>query len=299
MELDKALERYLRHHRAEGSTPKTLDYHRVTISLFHRFLLAQQHPVSIESLHADYVREWVEEQRGRGLAQKTLATRVKSLKAFMRWLVEEEWLSRDPLAKLRVPKVDVQAKPTLSICEVEALLRTCDRGTLTGARDFAIMLLLFSTGLRAAELIALRVEDFDWQQGLVRIRRGKGGKFRVVPLGSKVDKAIDKYLEYSQRKRQGQDFVFLTDEGEPLTYVVLRHMLVRRGNKAGVKANPHKWRHSAAVHYLRSGGRLETLRAMLGHTDFEMTLHYARIAGVDLATAHETCDPVRSLRVRV
>jgi integrase/recombinase XerD len=76
-------------------------------------------------------------------------------------------------------------------------------------------------------------------------------------------------------------------------------MLTRLEAKTGVHCNPHKWRHSSAIQYLRNGGKVESLRAMLGHTTLTMTLHYARIAGVDLAAAHETADPARSLKVRV
>ncbi len=79
----------------------------------------------------------------------------------------------------------------------------------------------------------------------------------------------------------------------------LQQMFKRRGTAAGIQANPHKWRHSAVIQYLRSGGRVETLRTMLGHTTLEMTLHCARIAGVDLTTAHEAHDPARSSKVRV
>jgi integrase/recombinase XerD len=88
-------------------------------------------------------------------------------------------------------------------------------------------------------------------------------------------------------------------DGAPLTYPALKGLLVRLSDRTGVRCNAHKWRHSAAVQYLRNGGRLEILRAMLGQSTLDMTLHYARIAGVDLTAAHETADPTRSLRTRV
>ena len=122
----------------------------------------------------------------------------------------------------------------------------------------------------------------------------------MVPLGRPVEKALVRYLDHPKRRRDGQtERVFLTDEGTPLTMRGLQVMLKRRGKAADVHANPHKWRHSAAVQYLRGGGRVEALKAMLGHSTLDMTLHYARIAGVDLTAAHETADPARSLRVRV
>lgn len=299
MDLAKALERYLRHHRAEGSSPKTLTYHRDTIALLDRFLATQGERVAIEEFHVDHLRAWVEEQRDRGLSQKTVATRVRSVKAFTRWLVAEEWLAKDPLARFRVPKVDDKPKAVLSVAEVETLLAACNRRRVTGSRDFAILLLLFSTGLRAQELLGLRLDDIDWDKGLVLVRRGKGGKFRVVPLGAKAEKALDKYLQHRLRRDQPQDHVFLNDEGEPLAYQGFKMIFCRLEERTGIHCNAHKWRHSAAVAYLRGGGRVETLKLLLGHATLDQSLHYGRLAGVDLAAAHAIADPARSLKTRV
>ncbi len=132
---------------------------------------------------------------------------------------------------------------------------------------------------------------------MLPIRRGKGGKYRVVPLGGTVERALSRYLDHP--KRPASPFVFVTDDGRPMTHTAVRSLLRRHGERAGVHANQHKWRHSAAITYLRGGGRVENLRAMLGHTKLDQTLHYARIAGVDLTAAHETADPVRALKTRV
>lgn len=247
----------------------------------------------LDELGADTVREWIEDQRSRNLSPHTIATRIRSLRAWTHWLTEEEWLAKDPLRRLKVPKADDKAKQVLTPAEVDKLLATCNRKTDTGRRDYAVMLLLFSTGLRASELLNLRAEDVDWTQGLIVVRRGKGGKFRVVPLGPKVDRALDRYLD---GRTSGP--LFLTGDGQPLQFYGLREALRRHGSKAGVHANPHKWRHSAAIQYLRSGGRVENLRVMLGHTTLQMTLHYARIAGADLAEAHQIVDPTKTLKSR-
>src|SRR3712207_3625137 len=159
------------------------------------------------------------------------------------------------------------------------------------------MLLLYSTGLRASEVCGLHLSDVDWPRGLIAVRQGKGRKYRIVPLSAKVERALERYLAHKDRPDTGDDgLLFLTDEGQPLAYTGLKEMLRRRGNKAGLKANAHKWRHSAAVTYLRNGGRLETLRLMLGHSDYKTTLHYARLAGTDVAEAHEVADPTKTLK---
>lgn len=295
--MERSLQRYLRHHRAQNSSPKTIRYHRDTLerSLL-PFLEARGHSLAITDLTSDDVLAWMEDQQLRGLAQKTIRTRIVSVKAFTRWLVEEEWLPRDPLRKLKVPRVDMVAKAGITPEDAERLLHACDRSTVTGVRDFAALLLLFSTGLRASELVSLQRGDVDWGRGLITVRRGKGGKFRVVPLGTKVERALVKYLDHPRRPER--DALFLTVTGTPMTYKCLQSLLIRLQKRTGVQCNAHLWRHGAAVTYLRSGGRVETLKAMLGHSTLDMTLHYARIAGVDLVEAHTTADPTRSLKTR-
>ena len=132
--------------------------------------------------------------------------------------------------------------------------------------------------------------------GLATIRQGKGKKSRVIPLGPKVEKALTRYLDYTNRPDNSDGPLFLTDDGEPRAYTDLKEVFKRKERKTGIHANPHKFRHSAAIQYLRSGGRVETLRTMLGHSTLDMTLHYARIAGVDLTAAHETADPTKALK---
>ncbi len=300
MDTAKTLERYLRHHRAEGSTPKTLDWHRLSIGQFAAFLAEQGHSGDVEDLHADDLRQWIDRLRDKGLAQKSVQTKVRSVKAFGKWLEVEEYVRRDPFARVKVPKADDKPKDLFDPADVDKLLATCSKTTQTGARDRALILLLYSTGLRASEALGLQTEDIDEDRGAVVVRRGKGGKFRVVPLGRAVERAIDKYLAHPNRKpRPGVSALFLSDEGEPLKLNALQCMLQRRGKDAGVHANAHKFRHSGATQYLRNGGKVEALKAMLGHTTLDMTLCYARIAGVDLTTAHETADPTRSLKTRV
>ncbi len=299
--MDREVQRFLRYHRTAGSSDKTVSWHKHIIGYFQHYLTDEGLPDTVaEGLTLAHARDWLDSLRERGLAPRSLASYCQSLKAFSRWLAEEEWLPKDPLTKLKPPKYDDKAKPTFTPEEVETLLAACtqhNRTPQTGLRDRAIMLLLYSTGLRASELVGLQVADLDWDKGLLLVKRGKGGKFRQLPLMGKAEKALDRYL--SHKDLPGCTAVFQTDEGQPLTQNALVQMLDRYGAWTGIHCNAHKFRHSAAIQYLRNGGKIETLRAMLGHTTLTMTLHYARIAGVDLAAAHETADPARNLKVRV
>ncbi len=255
MDVRQSLDRYLRYHRAEGSSPKTLDWHRLSITQFSQHLATMNHSGDVDDLCADDLRTYIDVLRENGLAQSSVATKARSIKAFGKWLVAEEYAPRDAFTRVKQPRTEDKAKDTFSPEEVSALLTTCDRKLATGARDFAIMLLLYSTGLRASELLALREADMEWEKGLIVVRRGKGGKFRVVPLGRPAEKALTRYLHHPRRQRfENAPVVFLTDEGEALGLNALQLALQRRGKAAGIHTNAHKFRHSAAVQYLRSGG---------------------------------------------
>ena len=160
--MEQAFQRFLRFHRVAGHSEKTVKYQRDTIERsFFPFLRAPGWGLSLEDLTADNALDWIDAQRGRKLSQKTISTRVVSLKAFSKWLAAEEWIPKDPLSRLKVPRVDDKPKVTLSPAGVEKLLAGCDRDRQTGRRDIAILLLLYSTGLRASEVIALETTDLD------------------------------------------------------------------------------------------------------------------------------------------
>jgi site-specific recombinase XerD len=300
VDVATALHRYIRHHKAAGSTPKTVDWHALSVGQFSKFLAAQGHSGDVADLGNDDLRSYIDRLQGQGLAQASIATKVRSIRAWGRWLVDEEYLARDPFQKVKRPRVDDVAKHTLAPEDVDRILAKCDRKTVTGLRDFAMLLTLYSTGLRASELLNLTLDDLNVDQGLMTVRRGKGGKGRVVPLSRPVERAIQRYLDHAKRCRfAAASHVFLTYDGQPLAVEGLQAVVRRRGERAGVKAYAHLFRHSAAVAFLRRGGRLEHLRLLLGHAEFSTTLRYGRLAAVDVAEAHATADPARGLKVRV
>ena len=289
--MRRFLELYLNHHRLIGSSPKTIRYHQSTITLLIDFLKRKKHSLQFEDFKIEDARLWIADQMMRGLSDYSVRTRIRSISAWCRWLLEEEWIETNPLAKLKTIKVKEKHKDVLRPEDVDRLLKGCDRKTERGLRDYAIMMLLFSTGLRAAELVGLNIDDIHWADLLITIRRGKGGKVRPIPLGPKVGKALQKYIG---KRTAGPIFLGVTTK-KRLTTWGLHDTLERRGATAGINAHPHSWRHSAAIAYLRNGGKVHTLRTMLGHSSYEMTLHYARLVGIDLIDGHVSADPTLSL----
>lgn len=256
--MEKAPNRYSRFQRSEGLSPRTVQVNQQRIRYFIEYVRSEGLPETIDNLTIDNMRGWVEVQQDRGLSDWTIHTRVRSLKAFSRWLHLEGWLDRDPLARMRPPKAQDKPKDILDPKEIERLLSVCRTDTANGLRDRAIVTLLYSTGLRLGELCLLQRSDIDYAQGLVLVRRGKGGRFRVVPLGQRADKAIDRYLA---TRKDDKAALFLKDDGQPITPSTLVMLMHRKGAKIGRHLNPHLFRHSFAVQFLRNGGKLEVLKA--------------------------------------
>ena len=291
--MQEACDRFLLYQKANGNSPRTLIYYRDVIGGFLRFLMAHGHGTALSDLTVATARQWQTAMRDRGLSQKTIQSWSVGLKVWAKWLHEEGLLDRNPLARLKRPRADDVAKDSLSPDEVKTLLAACDRDTTMGARDYALLLLLYSTALRSTEARQITRGDLNRRTGSLQVRRGKGGKVRTVPLTPAVAQAIDHYLTF----HGAGEALFLTRYGTPLTQEGFRQIFRRLEVATGIRCNPHKWRHSSAIQYLRNGGRVEVLQRLLGHSTLHMTLQYARQVGADVLNGHKTADPVTALQL--
>ena len=162
---------------------------------------------------------------------------------------------------------------------------------------------LLDTGLRASELCALKIGDVDLKSGKVQVKHGrlggaKGGKGRTVFLGKTARRVLWRYLA---ERTDGEDTdapLFLVRYDRPMNKSALRLQINHLGQKAGVsKCHPHRFRHTFAITYLRSGGDVFTLQALLGHSTLDMVKHYARIAEIDVEQAHKRASPADNWRL--
>jgi site-specific recombinase XerD len=157
-------------------------------------------------------------------------------------------------------------------------------------RNQSIIQLLLDTGLRASELCDLRWEDFDTTGCTVM---GKGNKERYLPISEPCRKSLEEYRLKERGKCSATGFAFVGPNGNPLDRTSLRQILVRIGERAGVpNVFPHRFRHTFAINYLRNGGDIYTLQAILGHEDLEMCKRYLAIARLDVVRTHNYASPI-------
>jgi site-specific recombinase XerD len=221
----------------------------------------------------------------------------RSLRAFLNWwaaeVEPEGW--RNPLAKVKAPRLDEPPLEPVSLEDLGRMLDTCQPRTFHGERDRALMLFLLDSGCRRGEVHALDVGHVNLGNGSVLIVRGKGGKMRVAFVGAKTRRALVRYLR-ERGAVKDSDPLWVTTQGGRLSLSSLREVIRRRAERAGV-AEPslHAFRRGFAISALRAGCDLITLQRMLGHSSLAVVSRYLKQVEDDLREAHQRVGPVDHL----
>jgi integrase/recombinase XerD len=291
--LERQLERYLRHLAIEkGRSPNTIEaYHRDLAPL-----LETGTPLEPAAL-AGYVRSLRE--RPEPLAASSIARTISSIRGFCRFLVDEGELETDPSTELIAPKQPARLPKALTIEQVEALLAATDGDEPTALRDKALIELLYATGARISEAVALNVDDLIGEDGAAELVRlfGKGGKQRIVPVGSYARAAIDAYLVRARPvfsvRGTATPALFLGARGARLSrqnaWLLLRAAAEKA--KLDVELSPHSMRHSFATHLLQGGADVRVVQELLGHASVATTQIYTRVTADALRDVYVTSHP--------
>jgi len=325
LNVSKAMTGFLQYKSAEGLAPVTVTGYERDLKLWIEYqgdldiiTVTSQHILSfLNYLRTEYVPRRIAGDNSRKLAPKTVYNLYVSLASFFTWASREFDFS-NPMKNIPRPRVpeDPPVEPFKKE-DVELLIKACDfceeavtdrrrkfiMQRSTGKRDKAILLTLLDSGLRAGELCALRIADVDMKTGRVQIRSGeagraKGGKGRVVYLGKSARRFLWRYLAEREEGEDPDAPLFIGKFHRAFNRDALRQLINSLGAKAGVKkCHPHRFRHTFAITYLRSGGDIFTLKSLLGHGSLEMVEHYARIADVDVEAAHHKASPADNWRL--
>ncbi len=233
--------------------------------------------------------------RSDGLGARSRARHLVSIRGFYRFAVQEGVLRHDPAGWVDSPKTNLKLPDVLSVEEVSRLLSIPDPGKPLGARDAAMLELLYASGLRVSELVNLKLHNVNLEAGFVRVF-GKGSKERVVPIGSVAREKVEFYLENSRNlllKKQVSAYLFVARAAKPMTRQGFWKLLRRYGDLAGMekKITPHSLRHSFATHLLEGGADLRAVQVMLGHVDISTTQIYTHVTRKHLSDLHRRYHP--------
>ena len=225
----------------------------------------------------------------------TANRRLTVFKRFFGWALRERLVAQDPALRLQAARQPLRVPKTLSQAQVEALLAAPDVGTPLGLRDRAMLELMYASGLRVSELVALKTWHLGMNEGVLRVL-GKGSKERLVPFGEVARQWLERYLQEARSAilaGQQTDDLFVTARGAGMTRVMFWMLVKKYAGLAGITAplSPHTLRHAFATHLLNHGADLRVVQLLLGHADISTTTIYTHVARERLRQLHAQHHP--------
>jgi integrase/recombinase XerD len=276
-----------------GLSPLTLAAYRRDLTLYARWLQRRVGRVLDASGEADLLAYMAE--RHAATRATTANRRLSVFRRYFRWALREHRVAADPTLRLQAARQPLRVPRTLTEAQVEALLAAPDTGSPLGQRDRAMLELMYASGLRVSELVALKAVHLALDDGVLRVL-GKGSRERLVPFGEEARARLMDYLAQARAVILGgrrSEALFVTARGEGMTRQMFWRIVKRCAQQAGITAplSPHTLRHAFATHLLNHGADLRAVQMLLGHADIGTTTIYTHVARERLRQLHEKHHP--------
>lgn len=233
------------------------------------------------------LQEYLYELSKKKLSERSQARWISSVKAFFKYLLEEEFRTDNPATLLEGPKLGLYLPDTLTFTDIQKLIDGIDKTTWLGRRNHCIAEVLYGCGLRVSELIDLKISDINFAESYLKVE-GKGSKIRFVPLTLFTANLLRDYIQeirpQCKVKKKSEDVVFLNCRGTGMSRVIVFLIIKEMAEKAGINKNisPHTFRHSFATHLLQNGADLRFIQEMLGHSSITTTEIYTHLKNEEL-----------------
>lgn len=282
----------------QDASAETVRSYRSDLRQFRNFLAERGHGVEPHALDASVIRDYLAWLAGGGDKSSSLARKLAALRSFYRFLIREGRAQYNPALDVRTPRLPRYLPRVLSKDDAGALMEFPEGDSEAALRDRAILEVLYSTGARVSELVALDEGNLMPSEGLVCLQ-GKGRKERIVPIGAVALDAIRAYHARRLRSRSGATgvkesgrAVFTNRSGRRLTSRTVARIVAKYSRRLpGGAVSPHALRHSFATHLLDEGADLRAIQEMLGHASLNTTQKYTHLAADQLLAVYDQAHP--------
>ena len=310
--LDEAFDIFIRAKEAEGLRQSTIKGHSDTMRYFQEWLsddiiyidqitptIVRKYITYLKSERSPYQGDNKRERSKKGLSVYTINIRLRNLKAFFRFLTDEEIVAKNPTSNIPLVKDDAHEEvPGLSDEEVDSILASYDDKLFAQWRDKTLVLLLLDTGLRINEAMSLTAEQIDFRQNSLYVPStiAKNRKHREIPVSHEISKRLRQLLDETKQYFGEGCKIFMNSYGDDFTADAFRKRLNRLKKKLDIpKLHPHMFRHTFARNYILNGGDVFTLQKILDHADIQTTRKYIQMDSEHLRQQHNKFSPVRRI----
>ncbi|MCF6765443.1 site-specific tyrosine recombinase XerD [Thiotrichales bacterium 19S3-7] len=277
-----------------GLSDNTIQSYRSDLNHFLVFI--EQHKVKLIGVQLADINAYLEICYQKKLTNRTVSRFISSLKKFYQWAYDRRYIACDPADQILLPKSQKLLPSSISEADVEKLLEAPDITTEIGLRDKVMIEVLYATGLRVSELVALEESQVSLSQGVIRVV-GKGNKERIVPMGQFALDWLERYAKEVKNdlssKQALSDYVFLSQKGGKMTRQAFWYRIKVYVKAIGITAevSPHTLRHAFATHLLNHGADLRSVQLLLGHANISTTTIYTHVAKARLQKLYQAHHP--------
>lgn len=278
----------------KGLSQNTLESYQRDLLQFFEFI-EKQGIESADQIKKVHISMYMNDLKGQSFASSTLTRKLVSLRSFFHYMVKESLLEQDPTLYMESPKLEKKVPQVLTVKQVECLLSAPDISSPPGMRDKAMLELLYATGMKVSELMALNLDDVNPDMKFLRCT-SSSGKERVLPISSISADVVGTYMSQMRPKlarEQQEKALFLNNLGTRLTRQGFWKILKKYAAEAGINGDitPHTLRHSFAAHLLEDGADIRSVQEMMGHSDISTTQIYGALSKKAMKDVYENHHP--------
>ncbi|WP_374441632.1 site-specific tyrosine recombinase XerD [Epilithonimonas sp.] len=265
----------------------TLDAYIRDIRKLESFAFSELENISPQSISYEHLQEYIYQLSKNKISERSQARGISSIKAFFKFLLEEDYREDNPATLLEGPKLGLYLPDTLSEEDINRIIDCIDTSTDIGKRNRCILEVLYGCGLRVSELVDLKISNINFKENYIMVE-GKGEKTRLVPLANTTAEFITDYIQTVRNKtkinKKHEDTLFLNSRGTNMSRVIVFIIIKELTQKAGISKSisPHTFRHSFATHLLQNGADLRFIQEMLGHSSITTTQVYTHLKTEEL-----------------